>query len=186
MRKATGARVCAHREAPLDGIDQGLSGGDRVRVGRLELQVLDTPGHTMSHVCLVGGGRIFAGDTLFVAGCGNCRHGGEPHALWKTFSEVLWGLPDELQIEPGHDYAANNLRFSLDREPSNASANLSLGRAESAAKAGEFFQSTIGAERTHNPFFRTGSVEVRAGLGLDEEASDRDVFLALREKRNHW
>ncbi|MDP6934814.1 MAG: MBL fold metallo-hydrolase, partial [Myxococcota bacterium] len=37
MRKATGARICAHREAPLDGIDQGLSGGDRVRVGQLEL-----------------------------------------------------------------------------------------------------------------------------------------------------
>lgn len=187
MRKATGARVLAHADAPLDLVDARLSDGDEVRVGTsVRLRALDTPGHTMSHVCLVGGGRLFAGDTLFVAGCGNCKQGGHPESLWRTFSDRLYDLPDDLKVEPGHDYAANNLRFSMRYEPGNNDAQAALTEAERAAAAGGFLDSTLGRERTYNPFFRTRSPEIRAQLGLDPAASDREVFLALREARNTW
>jgi hydroxyacylglutathione hydrolase len=184
LRRATGARVLAHHRAPLEGLDGGLRHGDVLRVGtRVELRILDTPGHTRSHVCLVGGGRLFSGDTVFVAGCGNCLHGGDPEALWTTFTRVLADLDDGLVLEPGHDYAINNLRFALDRDPGNDAARAALQRATGAGAA---FQSTLGEERTWNPFFRLGDGEVRAGLGLAAEAADRDVFLALRERRNRW
>lgn len=186
LRAATGARVHAHAEAPLDGIDHRLGGGDTLQVGSVSLRALDTPGHTMSHICLLGGGRLFAGDTVFVAGCGNCRQGGHPEALWQTFSQQIWQLPDDTIVEPGHDYAINNLRFSLDREPGNPDATASLAEAEALAAGGAFYQSTIGRERTYNPFFRTGSPAMRERLGLPNQASDREVFVALRELRNSW
>lgn len=187
MRKATGARVLAHAASPLDGVDVHLRDGAEVHVGSsVKLRALDTPGHTMSHVCLHGHGRLFAGDTLFIAGCGNCKQGGHPDSLWHTFNDRLFRLPDDTRVEPGHDYALNNLRFSLKHEPDNEDAKRALAEAETAAAAGGSLESTLARERTYNPFFRTRSPELRAGIGLGPEATDREVFLALREARNHW
>ena len=56
MVAATGARLLAHKNAAakIPGMDQGLDAGDVVKVGKtVELESLDTPGHTMSHVCLL-------------------------------------------------------------------------------------------------------------------------------------
>src|SRR5580692_12604076 len=53
---ATGAKLLAHAQAAgrIGGVDRGLSRGDVIRVGRtVELECLDTPGHTLSHVCLL-------------------------------------------------------------------------------------------------------------------------------------
>lgn len=187
MRRATGAKVLAHADSPLDGIDVHLRDGAEVRVGNsVHLHAMDTPGHTMSHVCLYGHGRLFAGDTLFIAGCGNCRQGGHPESLWHTFNDRLYKLPDDTRVEPGHDYALNNLRFSLHYESDNPDTRAALHDAETAAAAGGFFESTLARERAYNPFFRTRSPELRAGIGLGAEVTDREVFLALREARNSW
>lgn len=52
--------------------DGELAGGGTVRVGELELEVLDTPGHCAGHVSLVvdDGGRrdLLAGDAVFAGG----------------------------------------------------------------------------------------------------------------------
>ena len=97
-----------------------------VKVGRtVALEALDTPGHTMSHVCLLSHAdtpALFCGDTLFNAGAGNCHNGGHPHELYQTFVRQLAKLPDATRIYPGHDYWENNLGFTLDREPDNARA----------------------------------------------------------------
>jgi hydroxyacylglutathione hydrolase len=128
MVAATGAKLLAHANArdKIPGIDQGLGAGDVIKVGKtVELESLDTPGHTMSHVCLLSRTdepALVCGDTLFNAGAGNCHSGGHPVELYHTFTGQLAQLPDETLIYPGHDYIANNLRFTLDREPDNARA----------------------------------------------------------------
>src|SRR5687768_5756488 len=129
---ATRARVMAHAGAAgrIGGVDSGLERGDVIRVGRtVELEVLDTPGHTRAHVCLLAHGQandntpaLFCGDTLFNAGAGNCHNGGDPGLLYETFVDQLARLPDETRVFPGHDYMARNLAFTLDREPGNAEA----------------------------------------------------------------
>jgi hydroxyacylglutathione hydrolase len=125
---ATGAKLLAHANAKgkISGIDVGLGAGDVVKIGKtVELESLDTPGHTMSHVCLLSRTdqpALFCGDTLFNAGAGNCSGGGHPVELYSTFTGQLNKLPDETLIYPGHDYIANNLEFTLDREPDNARA----------------------------------------------------------------
>ena len=91
--------------------------------------MLDTPGHTMSHICVRSHGdtpALFCGDTLFNAGAGNCHNGGHPNELYNTFVSQLAKLPEETLIYPGHDYIARNLSFTLDREPDNAKAKAML------------------------------------------------------------
>src|SRR3546814_17457403 len=83
----------------------------------------------MSHVCLLSRSDapgLFSGDTLFNAGAGNCHNGGHPNELYHTFAEQLAKLPDTTRIYPGHDYIANNLRFTLEREPDNGKAEALL------------------------------------------------------------
>src|SRR5215470_16193274 len=103
---ATGARVLAPAGAAsrIGGVDQGLRKGDVIRVGRtVELECLDTPGHTMSHICLFGRTEpvLFCGDTLFNAGAGNCHGGGHPERLYETFVDQLARLPEGTRVFPG-------------------------------------------------------------------------------------
>ena len=193
---ATGAKLLAHAGAKdtIPGIDVGLKAGDTVKVGTaVEIEVLDTPGHTRSHVCLRGHDEtpaLLCGDTLFNAGAGNCHSGGHPALLYQTFAEQLASLPDETRIYPGHDYIANNLRFTLDREPDNARARRLLAEVETQDPH-RALVTTIGIEKEVNAFFRLVSPSVIARLreafpDLDEKPSPKQVFLKLRELRNSW
>lgn len=196
MVARTGAKILAHKNAKdkIPGIARGLGAGDIIKVGKtVELEVLDTPGHTMSHVCALSHTdqpALFSGDTLFNAGAGNCHNGGHPAELYKTFSEQLDRLPESTQIYPGHDYIENNLRFTLNREPDNKSAKDMLDRL-SGQDPGHAFVSTLEVERQVNTFFRLTSPSVIASLrevfpDLPEKPDPQTVFLKLRELRNKW
>ena len=157
---ATGAGVIAHRNAasriPLMSV--GVGAGDVVRVGKtVELECLDTPGHTMSHICLLSHTdtpALFSGDTLFNAGAGNCHNGGHPEELYSTFEQQLATLSDDTLIYPGHDYLLNNLGFTLDREPGNAVALAMLERLRDQDPA-DAHVTSIAEERQINTFFST-------------------------------
>jgi hydroxyacylglutathione hydrolase len=196
LKEATGATVAAHERAAarIGGVDRGLAAGDVIRVGRtVELECLDTPGHTMAHVCLLSHSdppALYCGDTLFNAGAGNCYNGGNPEALYTTFVTQLARLPEETQVYPGHEYLARNLEFTLDREPGNREAGELLGTARRHDPAAALV-TTLGLEKRINTFFRLQSPEVIARLrqsfpGIGERPDAKTVFVKLRELRNRW
>lgn len=193
---ATGAQLLAHKNAKnsISGIDRGLDAGDIIKVGKtVELEALDTPGHTMSHVCLLSHTNmpaLFCGDTLFNAGAGNCHHGGHPSELYQTFMHQLAALPDDTQIYPGHDYIENNLTFTLDREPNNAKARRLLDDVN-GQDANAALISTMALEKEVNTFFRLSNPTVIEQLResfpeLSDKPDPKTVFLKLRELRNSW
>ena len=196
MVAATGAKVLAHRNAKdkIPGMDRGLLAGDVIKIGKtVELECLDTPGHTMAHICLVAHSdkpALFCGDTLFNAGAGNCHNGGHPTELYNTFVGQLANLPEETLIYPGHDYIARNLAFTLDREPDNAKAKAILPAMEAQDPAKPLV-TTLALEKEINTFFRLTSSSVirrlRAAFpDLPDEPDPKTVFLKLRELRNKW
>ncbi|MBI1396804.1 MAG: MBL fold metallo-hydrolase [Betaproteobacteria bacterium] len=196
MISATGAKLLAHHNAKdrIPGVARGLAAGDVIKVGRtVELECLDTPGHTMCHICLrshTDTPALFCGDTLFNAGAGNCHNGGHPSELYQTFADQLAKLPDTTLVYPGHDYITNNLLFTLDREPDNADAKVLYEKVENQ-DPGHAYVSTLGIEKTVNTFFRLHSPTVIARLretfpDLPENPDPRTVFLKLRELRNKW
>jgi len=193
---ATGAKLLAHANAKdvIPGVDHGLKAGDLIKIGNtVELEALDTPGHTMSHVCLLSHTEtpaLICGDTLFNAGAGNCHHGGHPEELYDTFAGQLAQLADNTLIYPGHDYMSNNLEFTLDREPDNERASLLLSDVRDQDPNAALV-STLGLEKEINTFFRLHSPSVIAKLrdafpDLPEQPKPRVVFLKLRELRNSW
>jgi hydroxyacylglutathione hydrolase len=193
---ATGAEVIAHAKAnnQIPGMDIGLNAGDVVKVGKsVDLEALDTPGHTMSHICLLSRTdtpALFAGDTMFNAGAGNCKGGGHPDALYSTFSQQLAGLADQTLIYPGHDYIQNNLEFTIDREPDNEIAKSLLTQLEGYDPSQPMVTS-LGLEKKVNTFFRLNSESVITQLrdkfsDLPEVLDEKTVFVKLRELRNDW
>ncbi len=196
MVKATGAKIIAHENAAgcIPNMNRGVCAGDVLRVGKtVDLECLDTPGHTMSHICLLSKTdqpALFSGDTMFNAGAGNCHHGGHPEELYDTFEQQLEKLDDTTLIYPGHDYLINNLRFTLDREPDNEAARQMIADYENQ-NPNNALVTTLAQEREINTFFRLTSPSVIARLAeqypeIGEQPNPRAVFLKLRELRNHW
>ena len=193
---ATGATLLAHGNArdKIPGMDRGLDAGDVVKVGKtVELECLDTPGHTMSHICLLSRTdqpALLCGDTLFNAGAGNCHNGGHPHALYESFAKQISKLPDSTLVYPGHEYLASNLAFTLDREPDNAKAKELLDRAKTQ-DPGQAMVTTLALEKEINTFLRLRSPGVIARLreafpDLPDDPDPNTVFVKLRELRNGW
>jgi hydroxyacylglutathione hydrolase len=193
---ATHARVLAHEAAAarIGGVDRGLKAGDVIRIGRgVELECLDTPGHTLAHICLFahsGQPALFSGDTLFNAGAGNCHSSGRPDLLYETFVRQLARLPDATRLYPGHEYLTRNLEFTLDREPDNRAAAELLTRCRNEDPAAAPV-TTLLEEKAINTFFRLSSPTLIARLRerfpeLPAQPDAKTVFLKLRELRNRW
>jgi len=193
---ATGAKVIAHHRAGarIAGVTRGVKAGDVIKVGKtVELECMDTPGHTRCHICLRSHTEqpaLFSGDTLFNAGAGNCYNGGNPEELYATFADQLVKLPDDTRVYPGHDYIENNLRFTLSREPDNDAARALLpqvtGHDAAVARV-----TTLLEEKRLNTFLRLGSASVIAKLreefpDLPDQPDAKTVFVKLRELRNQW
>ncbi|MFP2926728.1 MBL fold metallo-hydrolase [Pyxidicoccus sp. 3LG] len=120
LRERTGATVVASaRGAPC--VDRKVGHGDVVRLGRLEVKVLETPGHTDDSLSFLCEGRLFTGDALLIRATGRTDfQNGDPGQLHDSITRHLFTLPEETGVYPGHDYAGHAM-------------------------------STIGEEKRHNP-----------------------------------
>ncbi len=106
LARKTGAKIVAHAKAPTKK-DVALKDGDIIRVGKLEIRVLHTPGHTVEAVCYLVQGKLLTGDTLFVGECGRTDlPGGSPAEMWDSLLNKLSKLDDSIEVYPGHDYGA--------------------------------------------------------------------------------
>jgi len=142
MVRKTGAKIVIHeadapflvqqpqdlllmfRATPSPPADILVKDGDIIRIGKIDLKVLHTPGHSPGGIALYGKGMVFTGDTLFVGAVGRTDF---PGSSWEVMEasirNKLYSLPGETVVYPGHNYGAT---------PS----------------------STIQDERRHNPFVR--------------------------------
>jgi len=81
-------------------------GGDVLRLGESEIEILHTPGHTPGSACYKLGRHLIAGDTLFVFGCGRCDlSGGDPNQMYDTLRHLKHDLPGDTILHPGHNYS---------------------------------------------------------------------------------
>ncbi len=84
-------------------IDRELRQGMEISFQDLTLRVLHTPGHTEGSVCFLFGLDCFAGDTLFQRSIGRTDlPGGNPQKIAFSIRNVLYALPPETVIYPGH------------------------------------------------------------------------------------
>ncbi len=104
MAKSTDAKIIQHEASDLQN-DITIKDGDVIKFGNSELRVLHTPGHSKDSICLIGDGKIFSGDTLFVGNCGRIDlPGGSAKELYHSLFDVLYSLDENLTLYSGHNY----------------------------------------------------------------------------------
>lgn len=107
MHQETGAPIVQYKTSTIKH-DIEVSDGDVIKFGESELLVIHTPGHSKDSMCLVGDGKIFSGDTLFVGTCGRVDlPGGDAKELYHSLVNILSKMDDSLVMYPGHNYGSS-------------------------------------------------------------------------------
>lgn len=84
----------------------GHDSGDTVTVGEVAITCIHTPGHTPGSQCFLVDGRLVAGDTLFLNGCGRTDlPGSDPAAMYESLTTRLAKVPGDTRLFPGHLYS---------------------------------------------------------------------------------
>ncbi|MBT8047661.1 MAG: MBL fold metallo-hydrolase [Xanthomonadales bacterium] len=104
------ARVFNMKQTPVDGsqFDRLLVEGDVIQLGRIEIKILETPGHTSDSITYLAGDAAFIGDTLFAPAYGTARcdfPGGDAGQLYDSIRK-LYRLPGQTRLFLCHDYPA--------------------------------------------------------------------------------
>jgi hydroxyacylglutathione hydrolase len=168
----------------IPALDIGVSETAPWQFGSHKGRILEIPAHTRAHIAFVfEDERIaFTGDTLFAMGCGRLFEG-TPQMMWSSLSKLMQ-LPDEMQIYCGHEYTLSNGRFALTIEPNNPNLQARVREVEQLRTQSQpTIPSTMGLEKTTNPFLRPDSIEIRRTLGM-EDADDVSVFGEIRRRKD--
>ena len=105
--KITDAKIIQHNASTLKN-DMTVSDGDKIKFGNSEIIVFHTPGHSKDSICLVGDGKIFSGDTLFVGNCGRVDlPGGSAKELYHSLFDIICKMDEKLDLYPGHNYGSS-------------------------------------------------------------------------------
>jgi sulfur dioxygenase len=107
LRQRLGAKTVWSKHSGVECADLLVEQGDQIRVGRVVLEVRETPGHTNGCLTYVTGDRrmAFTGDALLIRGSGRTDfQQGDSHRLFHSVREQIFSLPHETIIYPAHDY----------------------------------------------------------------------------------
>jgi len=160
---------------------------DEFSIGEtIRVKCLATPCHTQDSICYHATstdgshpGGVFTGDTLFIAGCGRFFEG-TPAEMHSSLS-YLGTLPETTLVYCGHEYTKDNVAFALSVDPQNdALQKLAQTCREKTVTTG---LSTIGDEKTWNPFMRLQTEPIKQATGA---TSDTDIIRILRDKKNSF
>ena len=182
--------VYGPRDERIAEVSDRVGDGDRVRIPHfgIELDVLEIPGHTRSHIAFTGDGLLFCGDTLFAAGCGRLFEG-TPAQMHASLTRLA-ALPDSTRVYCGHEYTLANIRFARAVEPANAALLEFEARATRQREGGlPTLPTEIGQEKATNPFMRVTERAVieaasrHKGVPLHDPV---EVLAAVREWKNKF
>ncbi|MEW5771214.1 MAG: hydroxyacylglutathione hydrolase [Pseudomonadota bacterium] len=182
--------VYGPRRERIAGVTHPVGEGDEVELPELGLRlaVMETPGHTLGHVCYVGDGLAFTGDTLFSCGCGRLFEG--TAAQMHESLRRLAALPEDTRVYCAHEYTLPNIGFALEVEPDNPALLARHEAARQARKAGlPTLPSTIGQERAANPFLRCHLPAVQVAISQHQGLSVNgamEAFAALRRWKDDY
>ncbi len=105
LAEHTGARTAAPAGCGIGTAGAQLADGDVLAFGGESLHALATPGHTAGSMSYLWRGQVFTGDALLINSCGRTDfQSGSARELYRSITQVLFALPPDTTVWPGHDY----------------------------------------------------------------------------------
>jgi len=106
IKSRFGSKIVSHKSSNI-GANVQVADGDIIKVGKEEIRVIHTPGHTNDSICLLFDGKLITGDTLFVGECGRTDlPGGSSRDMYDSLFRKILRLNEKTEIYPGHDYGS--------------------------------------------------------------------------------
>ncbi|MBP7178388.1 MAG: hydroxyacylglutathione hydrolase [Moraxellaceae bacterium] len=165
----------------INGLSQLLAGGEMLELGWFgTAHVMPVPGHTRAHLAyyLPDCNVLFAGDTLFSAGCGRLFEGTAAQ-MYESLKRLM-ALPGDTLLCCTHEYTLANLEFAAAVEPENKAIRQRRQEVEGLLAQGRpSLPVRLDQERHYNPFLRCHLPSVAQAVQLDG-APIIEVFAALR------
>ncbi|WP_289028637.1 hydroxyacylglutathione hydrolase [uncultured Paraglaciecola sp.] len=167
-------------------ITHKLKDGDRIElpVLKINLSIMEVPGHTLDHITYYGEGSLFCGDTLFSAGCGRLFEG-TPLQMYQSLAKFK-ALPSKTKVYCTHEYTLANIKFAKAVEPDNqALVEYENWAVQKRTNNLPTLPSTLEKEQNINPFLRCNIETVVASVNdkqAEQLTSEEAVFASLR----HW
>jgi len=154
----------------------------------IEFKVLETPGHTRTHIVYHNDAMLFCGDTLFSMGCGRLFEG-TPEQMHHSLNKIKQ-LSEHLKVYCTHEYTLDNIRFAEAADPNNPSIQdykqmvVQLRQDNMPS-----LPSTIAQEMALNPFLRTAEPDIQKHLSdaLQTPVDDAvSAFAAMRSWKDRF
>jgi hydroxyacylglutathione hydrolase len=191
LAQHSGLPVVAPHDPRIATATRRVSDGERVAFDapHASFDVIEIPGHTLSHIAFFGADVVFAGDTMFSVGCGRLFEGTPAQML--TSLDRLAALPDGTQLCCGHEYTAANCAFALGVDPDNAALRERNDVVRALRLRGApTLPVTLVLERATNPFLRVDAPALRkacsAALGADAAQDRVACFAWLRRAKDEF
>ena len=105
LRSSLEATIAAHKkDAGQLPVKPGrlLGGGEYIRCGKIDLEVIHAPGHTPGSLCFRAGSYLFSGDTIFPGGPGKTASPQDFRQIVDSIEKLIMPLPGDTTILPGH------------------------------------------------------------------------------------
>ncbi len=179
--KVIGAQQDQHR---IPGIDIPVAHGQHLELGNEGFEVIETPGHTLGHICFYfpDSSALFCGDTLFSMGCGRLFEG-TAEQMWNSL-QLIKALPESTRIYCAHEYTQANGKFSASLEADNPALQRRLIEVEHLRQNNRpTIPTTLSQELSTNPFLREQCLPIQQAVNK-EGASDVEVFAEIRRLKD--
>jgi len=151
-------------------------------------KVINTPGHTLTHICYVHANQLFCGDTLFSGGCGRLFEG-TPEMMYHSLKK-LSALADDTKVYCAHEYTLNNLKFAQHIDPNNKVLAHYLNEViQCRANNKITLPSNIGLEKQINPFMRCDDLTLQRSVCDVLQTTTKDpinTFAMIRKAKDTW
>ncbi|GAA0828777.1 MULTISPECIES: hydroxyacylglutathione hydrolase [Marinomonas] len=164
-----------------------LQEGDTVKVFSRSFRVLETPGHTLDHLCYFSDQAtpvLFSGDTLFRGGCGRIMEGTAEQML--AAMNTLSALPNNTLVYCTHEYTLANYRFALHLDHHNNDLIETQQECQQRRDRNTVtLPSSIQIEKQTNPFLRTHvpAIVAQAAKQLGEEMASNEIAAFSQVRR---
>jgi glyoxylase-like metal-dependent hydrolase (beta-lactamase superfamily II)/rhodanese-related sulfurtransferase len=162
LAEHTGARTAAPQACGVGTAVIQLHDGDLLEFGAEHIRALHTPGHTGGSMSFLWRDHVFTGDTLLINGCGRTDfQSGSVDDLYRSLTGILFSLPDDTTVWPGHDYQGRTCS-SIGAEK--------RGNARVAGKTLEEFRAVMMALKLPQPKRMAQALPANLRSGLAQEA----------------
>jgi sulfur dioxygenase len=105
LNKKTNCTTIMGEHSPADAVQIKIKDGEKIKIDKLEIKAIYTPGHTSDSYSFLMGNSLFSGDALLINGTGRTdfQNGNAKDSYNSIFNKLL-KLPDETFLYPAHDY----------------------------------------------------------------------------------